>query len=167
MQTTLNKIKQHSPCPEGWQKLLTFLNKTEADDELLELTTILESNGLEDALWALRTVDGKDKEIRLMACDFAESVVHLANDERCNRAIEVSRKYANGDATQEELYAASDDAMDAAMDADRAADRAAAWYAARATAWAAARAAAREAMDAAGDAEKEKRLQIFLKYASL
>jgi hypothetical protein len=84
MNTTLNKIKQHSPCTEGWVKLLSHLGKTEADDEHLELTTILESNGLNDALWALRAVDGKDREIRLMACDFAESVVHLANDIRSN-----------------------------------------------------------------------------------
>ena len=120
MQTTLNKIKQHNPCTEGWAKLLSYLNKTEADDEPLELTTILESNGIEDALWALRAVDGKDREIRLMACDFAESVVHLANDERCNKAIEVIRRYANGgEATKEELAAARDAAW--------AADRDAAW----------------------------------------
>lgn len=130
MQTTLNKIKEHEPCIEGWEKLLKFLNKTEVDDEPLELTAILESNGLDDALWALRAVDGKDREIRLMACDFAESVVRLANDERCNKAIDVIRKYANGEATQEEL--------------------AAAWDAAR---------------DAARAAEKEKQVQIFLKYA--
>ena len=82
MKTTLNKIKEHLPCEDGWKKLLTFLNKTEADDEELSLLTILESNGLDDALWALRAVEGFDKEIRLMACDFAESVVHLTKDER-------------------------------------------------------------------------------------
>lgn len=60
MQTTLNKIKLHSPCEDGWKKLLNHLNKTEADDEPLELRTILESNGLDDTLWAFRAVDGKD-----------------------------------------------------------------------------------------------------------
>ena len=180
MQTTLNKIKQHDPCTKGWDKLLNYLGKTQADDETLELTTILESNGLDDALWALRAVEGNDREIRLMACDFAESVVHLAKDERCNKAIEVSRKYANGDATVEELDAARDAAWyaswaaardtawaaawDAAWAAARAAARAAAWDAARAAAWAADRAADR---DAAWAAEKEKQKQIFLKYASL
>ena len=180
MQTTLNKIKQYTPCSEGWTKLLNHLGKTQSDDEPLELTTILKSNGLDDAFWALRAVDGKDKEIRLMACDFAESVVYLANDERCNKAIEVSRKYANGEATVEELAAARAAAWAAARaaakDAARAAARAAAkdaawdtardaaWAAARDAAWAPARAAAR---DAAWDAEKGKQLQIFLKYASL
>ena len=197
MQTTLNKIKQHSPCTEGWAKLLSHLGKTEADDEPLQLITILQSNGLDDALWALRAVDGKDRGIRLMACDFADSVGYLSNDERCNKAIEVSRRYANGEATIGELNAARAAALDAARDAardaalaaalnaawaaraaalDAALDaawdaRAAAWNAAldaawdaRAAAWNAARAAA---LDAARAAEKEKQLQIFLKYASL
>ena len=120
MKTTLNKIKSKRPCVEGWEKLLTFLNKTESDDEKLDLLTILESNGLRDALWALKCVEGKDKEIRLMACDFAESVVYLTNDERSVNAIKISRDYANGLATQKELkvakYAAWD-ARDAARDA--------------------------------------------------
>ena len=33
--TTLNKIREHEPCADGWKKLLTHLNKTEADDEPL------------------------------------------------------------------------------------------------------------------------------------
>jgi hypothetical protein len=107
MLTTLTKIKQYSPCTEGWAKLLLFLNKTEADDEELLIKTILESNGVKDAIWALRAVEGYDREIRIMACDFAESVVHLANDDRSVNAIAVSRKYANVEATLQELSAAS------------------------------------------------------------
>ena len=51
MKTTLNKIRKHSPCADGWQKLLTSLGKTKADDEPLSLLTILDSNGLDDAIW--------------------------------------------------------------------------------------------------------------------
>ena len=110
MKTTLNKIKEFEPCKDGWVKLLTYLKKTKGDDEELSLLTILESNGLDDAIWVLRAVEGFEKEKRLMACDFAESVVHLANDERCVNAIKVSRNYANGLATIEELNAARDGA---------------------------------------------------------
>lgn len=157
MQTTLNKIKQHTPCSKGWEKLLKFLNKTKSDDEPIELLTILESNGLDDALWALRAVDGFDREIRLMACDFAELVVHLANDERSAKAIEVSRRYANGQATIEELNTAREDARAAGE---------AAWEAAREAAWDAASDAAMAASYAASDAaEKEKQIEIFIKYA--
>jgi hypothetical protein len=167
MKTTLNKIKQHDPCEDGWKKLLTFLNKTEADDEDLLLQTILESNGLNDALWALRAVEGHDKEIRLMACDFAESVVHLANDKRSVNAIKVSRDYANGLATEEELAAADAAASAATSAAASAAAFDAAWATSAATSAAASAAAwdaTSAAISAARFAEKEKQIEIFKKY---
>jgi hypothetical protein len=77
MKTTLNKIRQHKPCKKGWETLLASLGKTKADDEPLDLLNILESNGLDDALWCLRTVEGQDQKIRKLACDFALSVAHL------------------------------------------------------------------------------------------
>jgi hypothetical protein len=55
MKTTLNKIREQSPCTEGWIKLLGALNKTKADDEDVSFLTILESNGVDDALWCLRS----------------------------------------------------------------------------------------------------------------
>jgi hypothetical protein len=163
MKTTLTKIKQHTPCTEGWANLLLFLNKTEADDEELLIKTILESNGVKDAIWALRAVEGCDREIRLMACDFAESVVHLANDDRSANTIAVSRKYANGEATLEELDTARAAAWAAAGDAACDA-RAAARYAACDTARAARAAVWAAAWVAAGDAELEKQKEILLKY---
>ena len=161
---------------------MAFLNKTEADDEELSLLTILESNGLSDAIWALRSVENKDREIRLMACDFAESTVHLANDECCNNAIAVSRRYANGEATQEELKEASvaaweaarvaawEAAREAASEAAREAASEAAREAARVAAWEAASAEASEAACAAAwaamAAEQEKQIVIFKKYCN-
>jgi hypothetical protein len=163
MKTTLNKIKEQSPCEEGWIKLLSFLNKIEADDEPLELKTILESNGTADTIWALRTVEDYDKEIRLMAADFAESVLHIfeekyPEDKRPRKAINAARDFANGLITVEQLAAAAWDAWDATRDAAGAAWDAAGdavWDAARAvwtTARAAAEAAARAAVRAAGAA---------------
>lgn len=52
--TTLNRIREHSPCEEGWAKLLRHLGKTQADDEPFPFVTVLDSNGLDDALWCLR-----------------------------------------------------------------------------------------------------------------
>jgi hypothetical protein len=71
MQTTLNKIKSHNPCgiqnpsdtQQGWGKLLHHLGKTEADDDALDFRTILESNGVKDTIWAMRTVDGCEHQI--------------------------------------------------------------------------------------------------------
>ncbi|MCP4975733.1 MAG: hypothetical protein GY931_06185 [Maribacter sp.] len=60
METTLNIIKSKKPCEPGWNKLLKSLGKTKADDEPLSLEFILKSNGIEDAVWALRCFDYKD-----------------------------------------------------------------------------------------------------------
>jgi hypothetical protein len=142
MKTTLNKIRSNSPCASGWTKLLKHLGKTVADDVELDLLTVLESNGLDDALWCLRAVDGYEKEKRLLAVAFAREVQHLMTDPRSIAALDVAERFANGEATQEDF----NDAADAA-DAARAADAAA--YAA----WAAADAdAAYAAYDAAYDA---------------
>jgi hypothetical protein len=164
MQTTLNKIKEHSPCEDGWKKLLNHLNKTQSDDEPLELRTILESNGLNDTIWAFRAVEGKDKEIRLFAADCAELVLPIyekryPNDDRPHKAIQEARNYANGLISAEELAAARAAAWDAAS--------AAAWDAAwdaRAAARAAASAAAWSAAWDARAAARDEIKQLLLKY---
>ena len=118
--TTLNKIREHSPCEDGWIKLLKHLGKTKADDEPLDLLTILESNGLDDALWCLRTLP---KEHHLMmhslACDFAERALRFVtpSETRPAAAIAAKRAWLRGEITDEQL--------DAARDAARAAARAA------------------------------------------
>ena len=153
METTLNAIRLKGPCSEGWKKLLTNLGKTAADDEPLSLITILDSNGLYDALWCLRAVSGYDKEIRLFAVWCARQVQHLIEDPRSINALDVAERFANGDATKEALDTARDAARAAARDAARAAARDAAWDAAWDAARYAARAAARAAArDAAWDA---------------
>ena len=132
MKTTLNQIRAKSPCQNGWTKLLAYLGKTKADDEPISIATILDSNGLDDALWCLQAVKGRDREIRLFGVWCARQVQHLMTDQRSIAALDVSERFANGNATQEELDAASDAAMAAARDAAWAAARDAAWDAARA-----------------------------------
>ena len=145
MKTTLNDIRAHNPCPDGWRKLLAYLGKTEADDEPLSLLTILDSNGLDDAMWALRAVEGYDREIRLYAVWCARRVEHLLTDQRSLNALEVAERFARGRATREELDAAraAARAARAAWDAWDAWDAWAAWAAGAAAgaAWAAAGAA--------------------------
>ena len=160
MKTTLNKIRARSPCTDGWEKLLKNLGKTKADDEPLALTTILESNGIDDALWCLRAVDGHEREMRLFAVDCARSVQHLMTDKRSLDALDVAERFANGLATQTEL-AAADAAWAAAWAAaDAAAD--AAWAAAWDVGWAAARVAAWAAAAAAGDAAWDAQANLFI-----
>ncbi len=157
METTLNKIREHSPCTDGWEKLLKSLGKTKADDELIGLLAILESNGLDDALWCLRAVDGHEKAARKLACDFALSVTHLWV------MPEIVGQYL---ATQDETIraAARAAAWAAAGAAARDAARAAARAAAGDAAWAAARAAAGAAAgDAARDAARAVQKELFIK----
>jgi hypothetical protein len=161
MKTTLNKILKANPCGQrrgsgrGWDKLLTYLGKEQADDEELSIRTILESNGIYDAIWVLRAVDGYDREMRLFAADCAESVLHIyekenPRDDRPRKTIQAARDYANGLISNEDLHATLVVALGAAWDSmldnksmgAKAAARAAAWTSeldsacsARAAAW--------------------------------
>ena len=146
MNTTLNLIRSHGPCVDGWAKLLRHLGKTEADDEPLSLRTILDSNGIDDAIWCLRAVPNCEREARLYAVWCARQTQHLMTDPRSISAIDVAERHANGRATDAELTEASDAAWAAASDAASAA-RDAAWAAASDAAWAAASDAARAAYE--------------------
>jgi len=160
--TTLNAIRAMGPCEDGWKKLLKHLGKEKANDEPLNLLTILESNGVQHCLWALRCVEHPDLDriARLMAADFAEAVLPIfekkyPKDDRPRKAIQAARDFANGKITAQERAAAGDAARAAAAHAAGDAARAAAWAAAGAAAWAAARAAAgAAAWAAAGDAAR-------------
>jgi hypothetical protein len=57
----------------------------------------------------LRRIDAwNNRAARLFACDCAERVLHLTDSEWSRNAIDVSRRYANGDATIAELTDAND-----------------------------------------------------------
>ena len=128
---TLKDIDKLSPCykptkflPKKWKgTLIDILNVKDcpAEDRLWVVTSFLD-----------------DRTNRLFAVWCAREALKLIEtpDERSINACNVAEKFANGEATKEEL------------DAARAAARAAAWDAARAAAWDAAR-------DAAGDAARD------------
>ena len=134
--TTLNEIREHSPCPAGWYKLLKSLDKTHADDEPLALEHILDSNGLDDALWALRAVKGHDKDLRLFACQCARLVLPIfegryPDDARPREAVKAAEEFALGQIGKDDLEKAANAATDAAYaDADAARAAYAAAYAA-------------------------------------
>ena len=117
--------------------MLKHLNKKKADNKSLQLSTILESNGLDDTLWALRSVPEYNNLWRKYAVWCARQVQHLMTDQRSLDALDVAWRHSEGEATDGELAVAQDAAEDAA------------WYVVGATARAAARAATRAA---AGDA---------------
>ena len=164
--TTLNAIKLGQMPAGGGAKLLAYLGKTSPDDEPLPLVAILNSNGLEDALLALRVVKGEDARIRRFAVWCARQVQHLMRDSRSVDALDVAERYADGMATDAELQAANLEAWKvpdisawtaagaAARAAATASQRDAAWAAAGAATWEATVAARRDARSG-GDAAEE------------
>ena len=164
--TTLNQIRSHSPCTEGWTKLLKHLGKITADNEPLSLLTILDSNGLGDAVWCLRT-EATPERTQRFALAVARRVEHL--HPQAKATLDIVERYLNGTATKAELDAASAAAHAAAYAAAGAASAAsaAAYAATRAAANAAAYAAASVAADTAtraaanAAAEQEAKAQIF------
>ena len=146
--TTLAAIRAASPCESGWKKLLAALGKTKADSEPLDLLTVLNSNGLDDALWVMSFAMPDARLARHFQAWCAEQVLHIfeavrPDDRRVRDQIEMLRR---DDATKAERDAAWASARASARDAAEAA-----WASAedaRDAAWASAREAA-EAAEAA------------------
>ncbi len=158
--TTLNLIRAAQPCEDGWRKLLGGLGKTRADDEPLPLLSVLDINGLDDALWVLSYAMPDDRLARHFQAWCAEQVLHLFETERPGdlRVSEQIAMLRNDAANESERKAARDAAWDAARAAASAAASDAAMDAARAAAWAAARTAAR----AAAWDEQKKQLRAMI-----
>ena len=143
IQTSFKLLHKAGACKERYRFLAKALGgiKAYGRDTPITLLQILNIKGLDDALLALRACDDAEKFNRLLACDYAEHVLHIfeaeyPDDYRPRKAIEVARRYARGEVTKEELTAA-EAAAGAAWAAAGAARTAAG--AARATEWAAAR----------------------------
>ncbi len=117
--TTLNHIREHNPCADGWRKLLTHLGKNDPYAPLA-YSTILESNGLDDALWCLRAEPQHSRIWRMYAVRCARRVQHLMTDERSLQALDVAERHARGEATDSELTTAWDAARLTAWDATNA-----------------------------------------------
>lgn len=165
--TTLNRIRAAQPCREGWMKLLARLGKTAADDEPLPLLTILESNGLRDALWCLDADPALDRLKRHFQAWCAEQVLPLFEAERHDdaRVRDQIAMLRRDNASDAELAAARTAARDAELAAASDAASAAAWAAASGAAWAAASDAAwavAKAASAAVRAAQEKQLRAMM-----
>jgi hypothetical protein len=66
-----------------------------------------------------RAAAASARKLRLFACAWLRRVWHVFDDERCRRAVETAERFAEGIATDEELAAASNDALDAYGDGKR------------------------------------------------
>jgi len=141
MYTTFKELHENAACTPSYRKLAKSLGGVRGygRETPIPLSKILDICGIEDCFWVLRRLpltDENKRDLRLLACDFAESTLSIfesehPDDKRPRKAIRVSRQYAIGGATKCELAAAWDAARDAAWAAAGAAAWAAAWDAAR------------------------------------
>ena len=151
--TTLRAIREQEPSSDLLEKLIKNLNGM-SEDEPLKFSTIVESNGIEDALWCLRSLpDEHLPAIRLLAADIAERVLHIyeekfPDDKRPREAIKAARDFANGKIDKDQLKRAA--YADAAF---AAADAAASYAVAFAT-----------TADAARIKEREEQAKLLIKY---
>ena len=134
-EVALKDLRHAGACYSGYNKLVRALQCapfTEEDekresyvpyahDKPIQISSILESNGLDDAIWALRCVKNADRDIRLFGVWCARQVQHLIEDQRAMKALDVAERFANGNASAEALdaawAAAGDAARAAALDA--------------------------------------------------
>ena len=104
MQTTLRKIRAADPCGirledgqrVGYLKLKHHLGKGHGDDTPVDIATIIDTGGLDYALWCLRAVDGHAREMLLYADWCARQVPSLMDDPRSVAAPDVAERHANG-----------------------------------------------------------------------
>ena len=152
LSTTLNLLKSHRACTDGYRTLLKYVGSDYDPNAPIDLLTVLTSNGLDDCFWTLRATTNPalaERLSSLAACDFAERVVHNYPEEETvlRDCIQTARDYADGKATDEQLQKAES----AAWNAARSAARSAADSAARSAAWSAADSAARSAAEGAAE----------------
>ena len=124
---TVREIMKFGPCDR--YNVFTVFKLIKFGKTPLEILDLPISKN--DKFWLLLRSDYiPEKQLHLLACDFAQEVAHMNSDPRVQAAIDAKRLWIDGKITDEELKKA----------------RAAAYAAARA---AAAAAAARTATDAA------------------
>ena len=179
MKTISNKlIRKFRPCYDPSEVV------KDENEELPVIEWVQKYRNLvrekQDIVWLLCREDFmSDKDMRLFAVWCAREALKLIPepDKRSINACDVAEKFANGEATEEELNSACAAAEAAAWAAETAANRAAVWTAvwaanraaawaantaAKAVAWAAAWAVARAAVRAAAeDAQIDKLLTFF------
>ena len=123
-QVTLKQLRDARACFNGYNKLVASIsgkplvegNKYAVfdSDEPISIIQILDSNGLDDAIWSLRCIKDADSEARLFAVWCVRQIQYLLTDARSLTALDVAERFAYGLATREELQAAENAAYSAA-----------------------------------------------------
>jgi len=114
---TWNRILRFNPygqsieeetVPYGWRKAIDYWKPKSLEEEV-SIPMILESNGLDDAIWTLCAFE-KDhvRDLCLFKADVAEIALHAVeekypNSKALRKAIEGTRLFTDGKISEEEL----------------------------------------------------------------
>jgi len=123
--TTTERIDACNPCDERRNRAAQLLGITKPSEKPISYVELIDTLGLEDALWCCRAEPGLTQIWRRYAVWCAQQVQHVRTDQRSLKTLDLAERHAIVDAIYAELAAA--------RHADAAA-AAAAW----AAAWAAA-----------------------------
>ena len=161
--TTKDFYESHYACPENRLLALRYETMAEVWDACPRADWLI---------WMLERTSHKlnPKMLRLFACwcvretplSDGRKVWDLLTDERSRNAVIVAERFAKGEATEAERFAAAEGAWDAAEDFAVGSAASSAAESASDAAWSAVESAAESASDAAGDAgESERRAHAF------
>ena len=157
---TLGAIRAHSPCEEGWRKLLKTLG-TSDPETVLSIGDVAKSNGAPDAFWCLRCIE--DPRVRVRAVmPVVKRASAYTTDQRVHDCIATLDQWLAGNDVQHltaAAWLAARSARSAAWLAWGAAFAVEAWGAA-AFASEAARAAAFAAEESGDSREAERARQV-------
>ena len=100
LHTTFVKLHENNACTSGYRRLAESLGGVTkyGNDTPIPLSKIVESNGMDDALWCLRaTNENAENFLITFACDCAERVLthfekYYPDDKRPRWAIEAARR---------------------------------------------------------------------------
>ncbi len=114
---TLQEIRDYHPCKDGWTKVLAANGGASADmNKQFEMASIIDSNGLDDYLWALQCKPEYQHVYRMFAVICADEVAHLFCDDGSVDALDVAWRHSCGEASGDELAAAQEAAWGAARE---------------------------------------------------
>ena len=105
--TTLARIRDRSPCDEGWKKLLAGLgykNGKFDPEHIISLGDVATTNNVQDAMWCVRALDWSDIAVRraVIAGAVLPAAVRASKhtkDKRVHDAIADLQRWCNGDDT--------------------------------------------------------------------
>ena len=110
MKTTIEEIMKYNPCQSGIDDFVKKYGRNSGDVSFRE---ILESNGIQDAIWCLRVFPDYDLNVLKFKYLCARRVEHLDTSGTAKKCLNVLEMYLDGEVSKEELKNAANDAANA------------------------------------------------------